>query len=84
MHSSSMARGRWLGLKSKVEMMKRSQRPKVSVGHVANDIISLKRQQKAIKFLQAAYIADRYDVSEGELYQGQCSGLWKSQHRKKN
>ena len=73
-HSSSVAQGRWLGLKSKMEI-KQGRRPKVSIGHVADDIISLKRQQKAIKFLQAAYIADQYDAPEGELFQGHCFWL---------
>ena len=73
MHSSSAAQGLWLGLKSKVQMAKRVVEHKVSVSHVADDVISLKRQQKAIKFLQAVSIADKYDATEGELFQGQCS-----------
>ena len=53
-----------------MRIIKNGYEPKVSVTQVADDIINLKRQQKAVKFLQASYIADRYDVGGTQLYDG--------------
>ncbi|XP_076435335.1 fatty acid synthase-like [Babylonia areolata] len=67
---NSQARGRWLGLKSKLEQGRLSDKAKVSVSHVAQDVISLRRQQKAVAFLQAAHIAEEYEVTGGYRFEG--------------